>query len=698
MTSPSKLYRNNSTHRYSIDHLTHVTPVCAAVAIIVGVLGILQTIFYENIPTIFYGWLPRFKPNFSVGIIIAGITLLLVSQQRTTRVIWIFGKACASLMILIGALTLIEYFSGINLHIDQAIYSEPFGADDSNFPGRMAVMTAGNFILMGWAFLVINGEPKRRTISLSQTFSLLTVLGPATAILSYAYGVHDMQNKGPFMIFGLMTIPAAIAWISLAVGTVFSRPNIGIMHTLTQSTFASYSLRYLLIPIIIIPPLLVSALILDVQKYFVIPQLGIAILTLLSIVVFALFVWRTVAGLEKLEQQEKIASDAFRRSESDLKGFLDASQTGVALADPRTGRFLRVNRKLCDMTGYTESELLTMSFRDLTHPDDDIKQWDEYRRLTSLKRGQFSFEKRYIHKNGSIVWVQILGFVLPDHPNDPPRTLAFVQDLTARKEEETALQQAKKIAEEANQMKSAFLANMSHELRTPLAAVAGFCDLLQSESLSAADRNTFLSVITRNTEVLTRLIDDILDLSKVEAGKLDFEMASTSLHDLLRDVVSILEPKAQAKNIRLTTTSIGDIPSYIITDALRLKQILMNIIGNAIKFTDKGEVSIRGKFVPNSPPGIAGVLQFAIMDTGHGISDVEKSRLFKPFSQADSSTTRKFGGTGLGLILSKRLAMALGGDVELTESRVGEGSTFTIKISTGPVQPNAPFVVGRLRA
>ncbi len=251
-----------------------------------------------------------------------------------------------------------------------------------------------------------------------------------------------------------------------------------------------------------------------------------------------------------------------------------------------------------------------------------------------------------------------------------------VRDLVA------ALEASKKEAVEANQAKSVFLANMSHEIRTPLGAILGFSEILMEPEVTAQEREIYINTIKRNGSLLTALIDDILDLAKVESGKIAVETISISVSDLLREVMLALEPRALAKNVPLSVTLAADVPKEINTDPVRLKQVLINIIGNAIKFTNEGQVSIRVFSSQSNDPRKRQLLNIEVTDTGLGISAEQAAHLFQPFTQADSSITRKFGGTGLGLVLSKKLARALGGDLILVKSETGVGSQFQISIDT----------------
>lgn len=236
---------------------------------------------------------------------------------------------------------------------------------------------------------------------------------------------------------------------------------------------------------------------------------------------------------------------------------------------------------------------------------------------------------------------------------------------------------AREQAENANNSKSTFLANMSHEIRTPLNALIGFNELLRSDSLSKAERADYHNIIQRNGELLLHLIDDILDLSKVEAGHLALETVKISLPSFLNEIESFKKANAATKGLKFAMETAGDIPSEFVTDPLRLKQILNNIIGNAIKFTSSGQVKLTVRM--DRPRDL---LIFTVSDTGIGIPTDVREKLFQPFSQADASVTRRYGGTGLGLILSKRLAQRLGGDLFLEDSPPNEGATFVIEIST----------------
>jgi len=245
-----------------------------------------------------------------------------------------------------------------------------------------------------------------------------------------------------------------------------------------------------------------------------------------------------------------------------------------------------------------------------------------------------------------------------------------------------ALAHALDAAEGSNRAKSAFLANMSHEIRTPMTAILGYADLLLEPGQGASDRLNHIQTIRRNSQHLLTIINDILDLSKIESGHMTVERMSCSPARIAADVSSLMRVKAAEKKLGFTLTFDGGIAETIVSDPTRLRQILLNLVGNAVKFTSVGEVRLRVRM------GDAGTQQiwFIIEDTGIGIAASELQRLFKPFTQADVSTTRKFGGTGLGLTISKRLAELLGGDITVTPRRGGQGTVFEVSVATGPLE------------
>ena len=243
------------------------------------------------------------------------------------------------------------------------------------------------------------------------------------------------------------------------------------------------------------------------------------------------------------------------------------------------------------------------------------------------------------------------------------------------------LQRARDAAEAATLAKSRFLANMSHEIRTPMTAILGFAETLLEPDLGEVERCRAVRTIQRNGNHLLALINDILDLSKVEAGKLEVERIRCSPCSVLAEVASLMEARVKVRGLKLQIAYTGPIPETITSDPTRLRQILINLVGNAVKFSETGIILI----VTHFEPAPVRQIEFAVVDSGVGMTAEQQARLFRPFTQADSSTTRKFGGTGLGLTIAKRLAQALGGDIDVW-SEPGCGSVFRVTVATGSLE------------
>ncbi len=258
----------------------------------------------------------------------------------------------------------------------------------------------------------------------------------------------------------------------------------------------------------------------------------------------------------------------------------------------------------------------------------------------------------------------------------------YGSDLTRRKQMEQELARAKEAAEAASRAKSEFLANLSHEIRTPMTSIAGYAELLLEPDRSSEERGAWLQSLRRSGAHLLRLIDDLLDLSKLETGHMELDWVECSPLQVLGDVASLLRDRAAEKGLRFEVRFSGPIPERIRSDPRRLRQILVHLVSNAVKFTERGEVVLEAAL--ERPGNGEPSLRVDVIDTGTGIRPEERARLFQPFTQGDGSTTRRFGGSGLGLAISARLARMLGGDLEV-ESNPGQGSTFRLRVATGPL-------------
>ncbi|MES2791392.1 MAG: ATP-binding protein [Planctomycetota bacterium] len=296
-------------------------------------------------------------------------------------------------------------------------------------------------------------------------------------------------------------------------------------------------------------------------------------------------------------------------------------------------------------------------------------------------------------KDGTLVDVELTVSPVRNENGDLIGISQIARDIRELRTWEQTLRMAKTASDTANQAKSEFLANMSHEIRTPMAAILGFTDVL-SQTVERPDEIDAVQTIRRNGEYLLELINDILDLSKIEAGRFELERLEVSPVKLIVDVITLMRARSAEKGLALKLEYATEVPETIHTDPTRVRQILINLIGNAIKFTERG--SVRFVVRLRQEPDLPACLQFDVIDTGIGMTEEQIGKLFRPFTQADSSTTRKYGGTGLGLSICHRLVQMLGGTVTVT-SQPDQGTTFTVTIATGNIQ-NTRLVTPKFEA
>jgi PAS domain S-box-containing protein len=374
-----------------------------------------------------------------------------------------------------------------------------------------------------------------------------------------------------------------------------------------------------------------------------------------------------------IENEEKLEASRQQAAEADNLFTLSVDMLAVAGFD---GYFKRLNASWTATLGHSVEDLMARPYVEFIHPDDRLATETEAAEVAT-GNDVISFENRYRHADGSyrtLAWSA--------RPSVEEKLIyAVARDVTAQKEAEESLRMAQGQAEAAR-LKSQFMRNMSHELRTPMNGVIGMTDLLLSTALTS-EQTQYAETIRRSGDAFLAVINDILDFSKIESGRVEIEAVDFDLRMALEEVADIVAGAAQSRNLEVVTVIQSGLPDWVRGDRGRLRQVLLNLAANAVKFTDKGEVVIRAQL--DSDSGDAIQARFEVTDTGPGISPETQEWLFSAFTQADASDTRRYGGTGLGLAISSQLVSLMGGQIGV-DSRPGEGSIFWFTL---PLQRSA---------
>ncbi|MGH8003559.1 MAG: PAS domain S-box protein, partial [Limisphaerales bacterium] len=398
-----------------------------------------------------------------------------------------------------------------------------------------------------------------------------------------------------------------------------------------------------------------------------------------------IFAVRAAAELERKRTEE-----ALRESEERFRSIFENASAGMVTISPN-GRFLQVNPAFCKWLGYAAKELEGMEVLDITHPDDFEKTRAALRETSMGKQRVIELEKRYVRKDGQIVWGHVSSAWLYNPENEPLYGVSLIQDVTERKRALEELAHARDAALEQANLKSQFLANMSHEIRTPMNGVLGYLGLLASRAFADEQEMTdYIRGAKSSAETLLTLINDILDFSKIEAGKLSIESIEFDLRSVVEDTASLLAPKSEQKGLELACLVEFGVPLALKGDPTRLRQVLINLTGNAVKFTEKGEIVIRASLLNEDDKNAR--IHFSVKDTGIGIPAEKHHLLFQSFTQVDGSSTRRFGGTGLGLAISKQLVELMGGTIGF-HSEPGKGSEFWFEVALSKNLSARPRIV-----
>jgi PAS domain S-box-containing protein len=631
--------------------------------------------------------LTTMKFNTALCFALAGSALLLLRSRPR------LALAFSLMIATIGFLTLLEYVFGWNLGIDQWLIRDVVTAGQAQAPGRMSVVTGLNFCLTAGS-LILTARSNR--LGLAQAFSLIAGLIGLLSLAGYLYGEEALYRFG----FSSVALHTAIAFIILALGLFFARPGRGLAAVI-MADHAGGLLARRMLPLAAIIPLAFGWLSLEGQQAGLYDaEFGLAAFALSSIVVFTMLIFSVARSLNGLDSQRHRAMTALRQARDELEQrvqarALELANTNESLAEERKllgtlidalpdyiyikdtqHRFLLTNiaharARGCDtpeeLVGKTDFDFFPAALAENFRAEE----------AEIFRAGvpQLNHEQPSMGYGGGFAWALSNKVPLRNLDGEVIGLVGMTRDITERKRYEQELDESRRRAEEASRLKSEFLATMTHELRTPLSAIIGFSDVLLNNlagELSASQRE-YTEIILKNGEHLLALIDTLLDVSKIEAGQLELRNARVNLRALLDNVGHTLQSLFDQKGLQWVTVLDPALPPTLMGDEMRLKQILINLVGNAIKFTSSGQVEVC------IMTGEDGWWVIAVHDSGSGIPAAALGYIFEEFRQVDSSTTRRHGGTGLGLTIVKRLTELMGGSVSV-ESEVGRGSTFTVRL------------------
>jgi PAS domain S-box-containing protein len=382
----------------------------------------------------------------------------------------------------------------------------------------------------------------------------------------------------------------------------------------------------------------------------------------------------------QLERHMEQRTEELRASEERYRRIVDTAQEGVWVLDPK-GKTTYVNRRIAEMLGHNPEEMLGRPLLDFMEEQARVDAGAHFaqRQHGPRQHRDFCFRK----KDGTRLWTICSTSPLQGKSGEPVGLLCMVTDITERKQAEEALIKAKQAAEDATAAKSVFLATMSHEIRTPLNGVVGMADLLLGTTLDDRQRR-YAQIVKASANQLASLINDILDFSKIEANRMELENVNFDLFAMVEDLADTFVQRAAQKRLELGCHLHAQLPEGVVGDAAKLRQVLSNLVGNALKFTEQGHVIVEGKL--ESKTADHSLVRFTVSDTGPGIGSDHLARLFQPFYQVDASTTRQYGGSGLGLAICKKLVEMMGGQITV-HSESGRGSDFSFTVLLGRQPP-----------
>jgi two-component system sensor histidine kinase/response regulator len=683
----------------SLRRYGYISSLAGLIAMAVGGLVLAGWLLGWRLLTTVMPGFTTMKPNTAACLILAGLSLWLV-RFRSNQDFQLgpghrrFAQTCAILVAFLGLLTLGEHLLNLNLGLDQMLLRDTL-TDVRLPPGRMSIPAAFGFLALGFSLFFL-GNKGPRGAPAAQILALISLVDAVPAFLDYVYGFHGLYAISNYTTMAMHT---ALVCIFLSVGILFARPDRGLISVLTSEYSGGQMARLILPLALALPPFFGWLRLKGEHAGLFGVELGFALFATANIIIFTILVWISAKSLNTRTAELNQSANRYR--------FLADAMPQIVWTAKPNGNADYNNKRWFDYTGMPIEHAKDWGWKEVLHPDDLPKvtaRWKDalttgsnYEAEYRFKRASDGIYRWHIgrafplrNSNGEIIqWVGTSTDIddqkqahqeLEKRVAERSLELAGARGkLQAVLDEETqqALIRQQELTEKARaaeRAQSDFLAVMSHEIRTPMNGVIGMTELLLDSGLNSEQRDLAETIRTSGEALLT-IINDILDFSKIEAGQFSFEKLDFDLREVVEDAMEMLASQAQAGGIELVGGVEPEVPTRVRGDPGRVRQVLTNLINNAIKFTKFGEVAVRVTAQAKTEKEVQ--VRFEIKDTGPGIPPETQARLFQPFIQADSSISRKFGGSGLGLAICKRLAESMHGSIGL-ESQPGAGSTFWV--------------------
>ena len=630
----------------------------------VGLCVLIGWCFHLPALTTVLPGLVSMKPNTALCVLSGGVSLFLLTQTDAPRWRHQTAMVLAAAMALIGALTLLEYLTGRSLGMDEWLFRDPA---ISAAPGRMAPMTSVNTLCLGFALLLLR-FPRR--IVLAHALALGTAFTSILAIVGYCYGVASFYQAGHFTAVAVHT---SGAFLCLCVGVWCVGSQAGFMRIVTNAETSGTLVRSCIPAAAALPFLIGWVRVQGVRLGWYGPEVGVVIVAMANATAFVALLSVAAWSLRAAERRRARDQQSLRESEEKYRSLFTSIDTGFCVIEmlwdrqgrPSDYRFLEVNPAFEAHSGLRDA--VGRTIREL-HPDFEQGWLDRYGRVA-----QTGEAARFIE--GSDVlgrWFDVYAFALSDAGNR--RVATLFSDISERRQAELAVHAAKAEAEAASRAKDDFMAALSHELRTPLTPVLmAASDLCDDPTLAGNVRAT-LRMMQRNIGLEARLIDDLLDLTRITKGKLALRAQDCEVHSLVGLALEIVRDEAQAKGIGLGV-ELAAKRTHFVGDPARVQQVFWNLLKNAVKFTPAGgQVSIRSRDEGDR-------LVIEVKDTGMGLAPEYLERIFNPFEQAGLVNNAKFGGLGLGLAIAKAIVEMHGGTIRAESAGLGQGATFRVELA-----------------